>query len=95
MKDKGLPYASHLSLERLIQILNQDLASDCHAMIAFLVYSNVLQRAACPATAQALESHAAQDYQHAKTLADQIIFLGGKPCLIPEPGEMTHLMLSV
>lgn len=63
-------------------------------MIAFLMYSNVLKRAACPDTALAMERHACEDYQHAKTLAEQILFLGGKPCVMPEPDEITQLMLS-
>lgn len=94
MKNNTQPSALHLAREQLIRILNQDLASDCHAMMAFIVYSQVLKRAACPVTAQALERHASEDYQHAISLAEQIVHLGGQPCLRPNLEEMSHLMLS-
>lgn len=67
--------------ERMIQLLNEDLASEFQAIVAFIVYSQVLESSAYTAIARELERHAAGDFQHFKQLAKQIESLGGIPCV--------------
>ena len=92
MNDTVLPAGARFTRERVIQLLNQDLASEVHAMLAFRVYSQMLRRASYTDTARELERHAAEDYQHAKSIVEQIELLGGKPCLTPGPEDVSDLM---
>ena len=66
---------------RLIQMLNMDLAIECQAIVAFIQYSQILRRSTHADIAQELELHAAEDFQHAKTIAARIDHLGGTPCV--------------
>jgi bacterioferritin len=68
-----------LTRSQLIALLNEDLAREYQAIIAYVVYSQVLKGAAYMNIAQQLELHAAQELQHALTLAKQIDYLGGMP----------------
>ncbi|MCX6879181.1 MAG: ferritin-like domain-containing protein [Verrucomicrobia bacterium] len=65
--------------ERIIELLNDDLASEFQALIAFIVYSQVLEEFGYAEIATELERHAAGDFQHVKQLAKQIESLGGIP----------------
>jgi bacterioferritin len=71
--------------EELIALLNEDLAREYQAIIAYVVYSQVLKGAAYMNIAAELEKHAAQELQHAITLAYQIDYLGGMPNVVPKP----------
>ena len=64
---------------QLISLLNEDLAREYQAIIAYVVYSQVLKGAAYMNIAQQLELHAAQELQHALTISKQIDYLGGMP----------------
>jgi bacterioferritin len=63
----------------LIEKLNEDLAREYQAIIAYTVYSQVLKGAEYMAIAGELEVHATQELQHALTIAKQIDYLGGMP----------------
>jgi bacterioferritin len=69
----------------LIELLNEDLAREYQAIIAYVVYSQVLKGAAYMSIAQELEVHAAEELQHALTIAKQIDYLGGTPAVTPKP----------
>lgn len=75
----------NLSREQLIALLNEDLAGEYQAIIAYTVYSQVLTGAAYTDIARELELHAAEELQHALKLAKQIDYLGGMPCVTPKP----------
>jgi bacterioferritin len=78
---KGKP-ASHeveISRDRLAELLNEDLSREYQAIIAYVVYSQVLKGAAYMNIADELELHAAQELQHALTIAKHIDYLGGMP----------------
>src|SRR5580698_3751551 len=79
------PAASKITRQRLIQLLNEDLAGEYQAIIAYTVYSQVLKGAAYTYIAQELELHAAEELQHAIKIAKQIDYLGGMPCVTPKP----------
>jgi len=69
----------------LIDALNEDLAREYQAIIAYIVYSQVMKGAAYMAIAAELEKHAAEELQHAITIAKQIDYLGGDPTVTPKP----------
>jgi bacterioferritin len=65
--------------EMLIDKLNEDLAREYQAIIAYVVYSQVLKGAEYMAIAEELKVHAGQELQHALTIAKNIDYLGGMP----------------
>lgn len=71
--------ATTITREQLIEKLNEDLAREYQAIIAYTVYSQVLKGAEYMAIAAELEVHAGQELQHALTIAKQIDYLGGMP----------------
>ncbi len=68
-----------ITRETLIEKLNEDLAREYQAIIAYVTYSQVLKGAEYMAIAAELEVHAGQELQHALTIAKQIDYLGGMP----------------
>jgi bacterioferritin len=74
-----------ITREQLIELLNEDLAGEYQAIIAYTVYSQVLKGAAYTDIARQLELHAAEELQHAIKLAKQIDYLGGMPGVTPKP----------
>jgi bacterioferritin len=70
-------------------LLNEDLAREYQAIIAYIVYSQVLKGAAYMAIAQELEVHAEEELQHAITIAKQIDYLGGTPAVVPKPVKLS------
>ena len=71
--------------EELIAGLNEDLAREYQAIIAYVVYSQVLKGAEYMAIAKELEVHAKQELDHALTVAKHIDYLGGTPTVTPKP----------
>jgi bacterioferritin len=71
--------------EQLIDLLNEDLAREYQAIIAYTVYSQVLKGAQYMNIAAELAVHAGEELQHAITLANQIDYLGGMPTVTPKP----------
>jgi len=69
----------------LIDALNEDLAREYQAIIAYIVYSQVMKGAAYMSIAAELEKHAGEELQHAITIAKQIDYLGGQPTVTAKP----------
>jgi bacterioferritin len=65
--------------EQLIKGLNEDLAREYQAVIAYVVYSQVIKGAQYMSIAKELEKHAGEELQHALTICKQIDYLGGTP----------------
>lgn len=76
--------ANGMTREKLIAALNEDLAREYQAIIAYVNYSQVLKGAAYMAIAAELEVHAGEELQHALTIAKQIDYLGGMPTVKPK-----------
>jgi bacterioferritin len=74
-----------ITREQLIARLNEDLAREFQAIIAYTVYSQVLKGAQYMSIAKELEVHAGQELAHALTIAKQIDYLGGDPTTVPKP----------
>ena len=68
-----------ISREQMVKLLNEDLAREYQAIIAYTVYSQVLKGAA------ELEVHAGEELAHAIKIAKQIDYLGGMPGVTPKP----------
>jgi bacterioferritin len=83
------PESRSLTREKLIENLNGDLAREYQAIIAYVVYSQVLDGAEYMNIAAELEKHAAQELQHALTIAKQIDYLNGQPTVQPMPVKVS------
>ncbi|HMF19057.1 MAG TPA: ferritin-like domain-containing protein [Gemmataceae bacterium] len=77
----------HLAItrEKLIALLNEDLAREYQAIISYVVYSQMLKGAEYLSIAKTLEQHAREELQHALIVAKQIDYLGGVPGVSPRP----------
>src|ERR1700684_2908136 len=74
-----------ISRDRLAELLNEDLAREYQAIIAYVVYSQVLKGAEYMSIADQLEIHAKQELDHALILSRQIDYLGKMPAVVPKP----------
>jgi len=75
----------NITRERMIDLLNEDLAGEYQAIIAYTVYSQVIKGAAYTDIARELEAHAGEELQHAVKIAKQIDYLGGMPGVFAKP----------
>jgi bacterioferritin len=65
--------------QQLIEKLNEDLSREYQAIIAYVVYSQVLKGAQYMTIAKELEVHASEELAHAITISKHIDYLGGMP----------------
>jgi bacterioferritin len=77
------------ALQDLIAALNEDLAREYQAIIAYTVYSSVISGAQWMNIAAELKKHAGEELQHALIIADQIDYLGGQPTATPKPVKLS------
>ncbi len=84
MKDE-----TKISRARMIELLNEDLAREYQAIIAYVIYSQTLKGAEYNHIAQELEKHAAEELQHAINIAKQIDYLNGTPTNKPKEVKMS------
>jgi len=75
---------------QLIDRLNEDLSREYQAIIAYVVYSQVLKGAQYMSIAKELVKHAGQELQHALTISKHIDYLGGMPNATPKPVKLTE-----
>jgi bacterioferritin len=71
--------------ERLAELLNEDLSREYQAIIAYVVYSQVLKGAEYMNIADQLEAHAHDELKHALIISRQIDYLGKMPSVTPKP----------
>ena len=74
MKDE-----TKISRDRMIDLLNEDLAREYQAIIAYTIYSQTLKGAEYNHIAQELEKHAGEELSHALKIAKQIDYFNGTP----------------
>ena len=84
-KPKPKTNETEISRDRLAELLNEDLSREYQAIIAYVVYSQVLSGAEYMDIAAQLEIHAKQELEHALILSRQIDYLGKMPTVIPKP----------
>jgi len=80
----------NITRAQMIELLNEDLAGEYQAIIAYTVYSQVLKGAAYTDVARELEAHAGEELQHAIMIAKQIDYLGGMPGVTPKPVKTSN-----
>jgi bacterioferritin len=76
---------AQVTREQLVELLNEDLAREYQAVIAYVVYSQVLKGAEYMTIAKELEVHAAEELDHALRISRHVDYLGGMPAVTPEP----------
>lgn len=81
--------APTITREMLVEKLNEDLAREYQAIIAYVTYSQVLKGAEYMAIAAELKVHAGEELAHALTIAKQIDYLGGTPTTTALPVRQT------
>ena len=82
---KSATNETEISRDRLAELLNEDLAREYQAIMAYVVYSQVLSGAQYMDIADQLEIHAKQELDHALTISRQIDYLGKMPAVTPKP----------
>jgi bacterioferritin len=78
-----------ISRKELAKLLNEDLAREYQAIIAYVVYSQVLKGAEYMNIADQLEQHAKQELEHAFTISRQIDYLGEMPTATPKAVKLS------
>jgi bacterioferritin len=91
------PGAMEMSPSQLIDLLNEDLARECQALIICMVHSQMIDGAAAYRNiSKGLQQHAQEELQHALILGDQIHAVGGvpeiKPGLVTVPDNTEQLL---
>jgi bacterioferritin len=79
-----------ISRDRLAELLNEDLSREYQAIIAYVVYSQVLKGAEYMSIAKELEIHAGEELKHALTVAKQIDYLGAMPTAKSLPVKLSE-----
>ena len=79
-----------ISRKELAKLLNEDLAREYQAIIAYVVYSQVLKGAEYMNIADQLVVHAKQELEHALTISRQIDYLGEMPTATPRPVKLSN-----
>src|SRR4051794_34462793 len=82
---KSAAVENEISRDRLAELLNEDLAREYQAIIAYVVYSQVLKGAQYMSIADQLETHAQEELNHALIISRQIDYLGKMPTVTPKP----------
>jgi bacterioferritin len=77
--------ANLLDRKQLVEYLNEDLAREYQAIIAYVNYSQVLKGAAYMNIADELAIHATEELAHALKISNAIDYLGGMPTVQPKP----------
>ena len=91
---RDLLYSSHegenmksddkISREQMIKLLNEDLAREYQAIIAYVIYSQTMKGAKYTDIAGELEIHAGEELSHAVLIAKQIDYFNGAPITKPK-----------
>lgn len=75
--------AGTITREKFVDALNEDLAREYQAIIAYVNYSQVLKGAPYMNIADELAVHATEELNHALAVASHIDYLGGMPTVKP------------
>jgi len=79
MKKKSTAISRH----EMVRLLNEDLAREFQAIIAYTVYSQTMKGAKYQHIANDLKLHAAEELNHALIIAKQIDYFNGTPVTQP------------
>jgi bacterioferritin len=73
-----------ITREEMIDLLNEDLAREYQAIIAYVIYSQTIKGAKYNHIAAELELHAAEELAHAIEIAKQVDYFNGTPTNKPK-----------
>ena len=73
----------------MVRLLNEDLAREYQAIIAYVVYSQTIKGAEYLHIASELEKHAGEELDHAIKIAKQIDYLNGTPVTAPKEVKLS------
>jgi len=91
MADATMTREQHkVTRQQLVEHLNEDLAREYQAIIAYVIYSQVLKGAEYMSIAKELEKHAGEELSHALTVSKHIDYLGGMPTAAPKPVKQSE-----
>ena len=76
--------------KEMIALLNEDLAREYQAIIAYVVYSQVIKGAKYQHIAKELEKHAGEELSHALKISKQIDYFNGTPVTMPKPVKLSE-----
>jgi len=79
-----------ITREQMVKFLNEDLAREYQAIIAYVIYSQMLKGAQYTDIAGELELHAAEELSHAILIAKQIDYFNGTPTNKPKEVKMSE-----
>lgn len=79
-----------IDLKQLMKLLNGDLALEYTAIVQYTQHSGVLTGAEYGDIIKEIKIHAAEELQHALTLAEQIDYLGGFPTVEVVPAKVSQ-----
>jgi bacterioferritin len=79
----------NISREKMVELLNEDLAREYQAVIAYTIYSQTMKGAAYTSIAGELEKHASEELNHALLVAKQIDYFNGEPVTTPKPVKVS------
>jgi bacterioferritin len=88
--DMFMKEAAPISRKHMIRLLNEDLSREYQAIIAYVVYSQIIKGAKFQHIAGELEKHAKEELGHAILIAKQIDYLNGTPVVTPKPVKMSE-----
>jgi bacterioferritin len=72
-----------ISRDEMVRLLNEDLAREYQAVIAYVVYSQTMKGPEYLHIKEELEKHAGEELDHAIRIAKQIDYFGGAPTVVP------------
>lgn len=78
-----------INRERMVELLNEDLAREYQAIIAYTIYSQTIKGAAYTDIAGELAIHAAEELSHALQIAKQIDYFNGTPTTASKEVKMS------
>ena len=79
-----------ISRERMVELLNEDLAREYQAVIAYVIYSQTLKGAEYMQIAGELKKHAGEELSHALQIAKQIDYFNGSPTNKPKEVKVSE-----
>ena len=85
-----MKHESKVTRERMVELLNEDLAREYQAIIAYTVYSQTIKGAAFTDIAGELAIHAGEELAHAILIAKQIDYFNGTPTTVPKEVKMSE-----
>ena len=79
-----------ITREKLVELLNEDLAREYQAVIQYRTYASAVAGVYRQELREFFEAEIADELGHAQLLADKIVTLGGRPNTVPAPVKYTE-----